>query len=460
MELLARIYAFARSSPDRIAYASPDGRRVTYGALAERIRVVRSLLSIDAGETIVLHSCNTPTFAAIFLGAISAGRAVLLLNDSTPLVEQQAFVQRVGAKTILSPSSTLFDAEDGVCFADEIRDEHAAAESAPAFIGDLLLASSGSTGLPKIVRRDAASLDAVAANMVESIGFKPEDCVLAAVPLSHSYGIEHGLLAPLWAGSSVALFDGFDLDAINATTMPLTIFPAVPAMLERLADAGSAVGALANLRTIYSAGAALPESVRERFIARYGRSVGQLFGSTEVGTVTYRAGDARPGNDVGWPMRGVSIRTLDSGEVALRSPSMFRGYVDDHEDTPFIDGHFLTGDLGHLSGDGALVLDGRSKLLINVGGLKVNPAEVEAALCAHADVAECVVVPLPQSETMSRLRAIIVPREDASVSAATIRAHARRLLASYKVPRVFEFRATPLPRSATGKLLRTKIDDP
>jgi acyl-CoA synthetase (AMP-forming)/AMP-acid ligase II len=159
-------------------------------------------------------------------------------------------------------------------------------------------------------------------------------------------------------------------------------------------------------------------------------------------------------------MSGVSIRILDAGEVAIRSPSMLASYVDDEADAELLDGHFLTGDLGTLTADGALVITGRTKLLIDVGGLKVNPLEVEAAIETHPEVRECIVVPLPQSETVSRLRAIVIPRDAAAAPTVdALRGHARSRLAPYKVPRVFEFR-DELPRSATGKVLRAMLDPP
>jgi acyl-CoA synthetase (AMP-forming)/AMP-acid ligase II len=429
MELLERISRFAKESPSRLAYVQPDGRQLTYASLDLAIGVVkRAIRESPAREPIVLDQGNTIDFVVNFLSTIAAGIDAPVVAASTSQAEQATFAARLAGK--------------------------ASAKE----VGDLLLLTSGSTGTQKIVRRDAASLDAVAASMVEAIGFRADDRVLAAIPLAHSYGIEHGLLAPLWAGATVHLFDGLGIDAIAGTREPFDIFPAVPSMLERLADAGPALDGLRSLRTIYSAGAPLPDSVRERFVARFGRPVGQLYGSTEIGTVTYRSGDARAGNDVGWPMRSVSIRTLDTGEIAIKSPSMFSGYVD--EPAELIDGHFLTGDLGRLTSDGALELSGRSKLLIDVGGLKVNPLEVEAAIASHAAVAECVVLPVTQSETVQRLRAIIVPRNPAlPPTIELIRAHTRTLLAPHKVPRSFEIRAAALPRSATGKLLRTMVDD-
>src|SRR5690606_25385132 len=144
---------------------------------------------------------------------------------------------------------------------------------------------------------------------------------------------------------------------------------------------------------------------------------------------------------VGLAMRDVSIRIIpidadsDEGEVAIAAPSMFSGYV--HEQPALVDGHFATGDLGRLDAHGNLSITGRTRLLIDTGGLKVNPVEVESVLASHPDVAECVVLPMAQSQTVQRLRALVVPRDPAHPPTAEfIRQFARERLAAYKVPRV------------------------
>jgi acyl-coenzyme A synthetase/AMP-(fatty) acid ligase len=337
--------------------------------------------------------------------------------------------------------------------------------------GNLLLASSGTTGQMKIVRRTSQSLDAVAKNMVQAIGFTGDDQVLACVPLTHSYGVEHGLLAPLWAGSTVHLCNGFDLPQVTrALAQGITLWPAVPSMIELLSAVGDSDFAMRSLRAVYSAGGPLPRSVYDRFNARYGVAVGQLYGMTEIGSVTFsspRDASFNPAS-VGQPMADVSIRVLNvekptgpcengqEGQIAVRAPSMFNGYVDGPAE--LIDGHFTTGDLGRLDERGNLVITGRVRLLIDTGGIKVNPAEVETALASHPDVLECVVVPVRQSETVCRLKALVVPRDGSSLpNEAALRAYLRERLAAYKVPRLFEFRDS-LPRTGAGKIKRTLLE--
>jgi acyl-CoA synthetase (AMP-forming)/AMP-acid ligase II len=336
--------------------------------------------------------------------------------------------------------------------------------------GDLLLQSSGTTGLPKIVRRSGDSLDAVARGSAESVGFRPDDRVLMTVPLTHSYGLEHGVLAPIWAGSCVHLCRGLNLPVIVPELIAggITLFPGVPSTFEMLAGVAEAGLTMPSLRTAYAAGAPLPRPVFDAFAERFGIRVAQLYGASEIGSVTFNP----PGDDfdpasAGLPFNGVSIRILHpdtnaalptgaEGQVAVRAASMFSGYLNAPAD--LIDGYFATGDLGRLDAAGRLFITGRIKLLIDVGGLKVNPLEVEAVLAEHPAVAACVVVPVQQSQTVFRLKAIIAPRHPAAPPAASdLRRFAQSRLAAYKVPRLFEVRDS-LPRSATGKILRHLLE--
>jgi long-chain acyl-CoA synthetase len=194
-----------------------------------------------------------------------------------------------------------------------------------------------------------------------------------------------------------------------------------------------------------------------------------------MGSVTFNDPDFDPFDpaSVGIAMEGVEIRILDvtdpdidqplaagvEGQVAIAARSMMSGYIDG-QSAPLLNGYYLTGDLGVLSAMGALTITGRLKLLIDVGGRKVNPAEVEAVLRQHPGVGSCVVVPLRLSETVWRVKAIVTAKDPAAkLSPGDLRAFARQRLSGYKVPRVIEFR-DQLPTSASGKVLRTRVETP
>jgi acyl-coenzyme A synthetase/AMP-(fatty) acid ligase len=469
-QLLAQI---ARHADDatRCAYVeTATGRVLPYRQLLDRITSLQSLLSatIRPGDVVMLRCGNRVDYAPWFLAILASGGRALPVSPELTTTELRNLAVRAGATAIVGDDATH------AALASLIRTgwpldagagagSQAATHVATAGTGELLLASSGTTGEPKIVRRSSTSLDAVAVNMVEAIGFRSGDRVLACVPLSHSYGLEHGLLAPLWAGSTVHLCDGMDLRPVaDALAGEVTIWPAVPSMIETLAMVTSAPSCLPSLRVAYTAGGPLPRGVYERFLGRFNVRVSQLYGMTEIGSVTFADATSATFDpaSVGLPMRGVSVRVLDrvgeEGEIAVAAPSMCHGYVG--AAVPLDDGHFRTGDLGRIDAHGNLIITGRMRLLIEAGGVKVNPLELEAVLSSHPQVAECVVIPVRQSATVQRIKAVIVPRDPAHPPDVTdLRRFARERLASYKVPRLFEFMDT-LPRTETGKVKRQLLE--
>jgi acyl-CoA synthetase (AMP-forming)/AMP-acid ligase II len=161
----------------------------------------------------------------------------------------------------------------------------------------LLLQSSGTTGAPKMAIRSGASLDAVAWAGADVQGLTPADRVLACIPLSHSYGMENGMLSPVFAGCSVWLTEGFDADEVaHQWHAGVTVFPGVPFMFEALGQRMADGGGAGALRLAYSAGGPMPAGVESRFRAAAGKRIGQLYGATELGLATFGHPDA-PGFD-------------------------------------------------------------------------------------------------------------------------------------------------------------------
>ena len=483
LRLLEAVAKHARLMPHAAAVCAV-GSRLGYSwtELNDRIASVAAGLrqALGHGGTVLLCHPNDPDFIAAFLGTLAAGNAVFPVSADAVGPELQSAAQRAGAVgTIVSGP-----------IAESLKSQFRSAEPFPEVGADavllgkplweakssagpaLLLQSSGTTSRPKLVRREGESLDAVASAMVKACGFGPSDHVLAAVPLCHSYGLEHGLLAPMLAGSCVHICRRFDLPAVlgELKTGGITMLPGVPFMFDLLAHAD---GPFPSLRKAYSAGGPLPESTFRRFQERFGIRLGQVYGATEIGSVTFNDPDG-PGfvpQSVGKPMEGVSVRIVDAdepkingplaagieGQVAIAAASMFSGYIDEPTDS-LIDAHYLTGDLGILDANGALTITGRLKLLIDVGGRKVNPAEVEEVLRQFPGVGACVVIPMRLSETVCRLKAIVTPAAHGiAISSEAIRSFLRERLSAYKVPRVIEVRES-LPTSASGKVLRRMVE--
>jgi acyl-CoA synthetase (AMP-forming)/AMP-acid ligase II len=470
--LLGRLLLHAAARPDAPAYRQYPTGQLTYRQLADRVCSLAALLreKLPAGAVVILSSASHLNFPIAFLGILAAGCTAFPVSAESADPELLRAARDSRAVAVIGDERAIRIVQAAVAFALPIDSIPGTACQVPLLSGDLLLASSGTTGLPKIARRRGASIDAVAEAMATMIGFRPSDRVLMTVPLSHSYGLEHGLLAPIWAGSCVHLCRGLDLAVIRPELEAgITIFPGVPSTFEMLATFPGEPPLTPHLRLAYAAGGPLPESVFDAFLARFHIPVTQLYGATEIGSVTYNAPDEPfAAKSVGRPMSGVAIRILPvdeaaaplaplaQGQIAVRAPSMFSEYCS--EPAPLIDGYFPTGDLGYVDTDGRLFVTGRIKLLIDIGGMKVNPLEVEAILNQHDGVMESIVIPLKQSDTVNRLKAIIIPRDAKRPPAFDdLRQLARHHLASYKIPRHFELREA-LPRSSTGKVLRHLLE--
>jgi acyl-CoA synthetase (AMP-forming)/AMP-acid ligase II len=469
MRLLARLREHATIAPQQIAFRDvATGQTLTYSRLFRLVAgVAQRLRSSLAPESVVMICCpNSCDFPIAFLATLAADCAAFPISTESPAIELQNTASRAGATAIIGTESALAATGSMVQTAIQLADlQSIKAEQLPASwaTGDqtrLMLMSSGSTGMPKIVCRSANAVDAVSRQMSNAIGFDANDHVLATVPLCHSYGIEHGLLAPLWAGASVHLCRGLDLSLVPRELRQggITVLPGVPSMFEMLANVGDDRGPLTDIKAAYSAGGPLPATVATSFQEEYDVVVSQLYGATEIGSVTY-SNPRWPHFDstsVGCAMEGVTIKIADDGQVWINAASMFSGYLHDVTNL-VVDGFWPTGDLGRLDAHGNLTIIGRIKLLIDIGGLKVNPFEVEQVLMKHPDVGDCVVIPVRQSETVRRIKAIVTPRNPGTIpDIEALRQFARHRLTSYKVPRLFEVRES-LPKSATGKLLRHQV---
>jgi acyl-coenzyme A synthetase/AMP-(fatty) acid ligase len=241
----------------------------------------------------------------------------------------------------------------------------------------------------------------------------------------------------------------------------------VPARLHPLAQSPHPPPAGLRLRAIRTGSAPLPPGLREAIARRYGVPVVQTYGSSEMNFIIATPPRETPTEGIGTALPGVTIRLVDEdgrdvpegeiGELIARPPATMLGYLADPAATAAIlrDGWVYTGDLARRDAAGGYALVGRRSLLINTGGRKVSPEEVEAILVEHPGVREAVVVAAPDAARGAIIRAIIVP-EGPPPTVSELGRFCRARLAAYKVPRQFEFRDT-LPRSPLGKVLRAKL---
>ncbi len=478
--VLSALAAHAQARPESTAAAAvaPDGspsRVMTFRRLCALAGHLSRELS-DAGATgdvVLLVGAGGPEFVAWLMAALAAGARVLPVHLRSTPAEVADLVERSGATTVIAPAGAPTPTGLRILPFEGAADERGQGPSPGGArqAGAIVLASSGTTGRSNLALREAPALDADAANVARATAMGPGDRVLLGVPCGHSYGVDM-IVAGVLSGAALLITDPFDARAASAALVSqATILPAVPFMLEALARVPPEGGS-SRPRLVFSAGSPLPPRVARAFERAWGRRPGQLYGASELGSVTFCHPDSASfaEGSVGVAMTGVSIRVLDpdrparcvpvgeEGHVGVAAPSMFSGYLDG--ESPLADGHFLTGDLGRLDEAGRLYLTGRLKHVIDVGGLKVNPQEVEGVLAAHPGVAECVVVATEASDTVTRLRAVFVARDPARTPTdADLRAFLKERLSGHKVPRVFEA-APSLPRSPTGKVLRAHVAGP
>jgi acyl-coenzyme A synthetase/AMP-(fatty) acid ligase len=333
----------------------------------------------------------------------------------------------------------------------------------------LLKFSSGSTAEPKGIALTAANVLAEAENVAAALDLEPGARILAGVPLSHSYGFDLGVLQTLYAGTTLVLEESFvPRRTVGVLTRAdISAFLGVPAQYRiLLATRMPEVPDLSGIRWLLSCTAPLGPEHITAFHERFGGLICQHYGSSETGAVATHlpAKVLRKPDSVGRVGPGVQVRIMcengteaatgEAGEVAVAGPAVADAYVlGARAGAPLLrDGAFWMGDVGMVDSDGYLTLRGRLDDVINVGGLKVSPAEVVAALVRHPRVLEAGAVGVPGAGAEVILHAAVV--RSGSVTESELLTLCRSLLAEYKVPRRIVF-LEDLPKTASGKVRLT-----
>jgi malonyl-CoA/methylmalonyl-CoA synthetase len=320
----------------------------------------------------------------------------------------------------------------------------------PALIGY----TSGTTGAPKGALLSHGNLLAGAEALRLAWRWTADDRLVLALPLFHMHGLGVGLHGTLLTGASVVLLPRFEVDEVidAIAAQHATMFFGVPTMYRRLADSPRAAE-MVHLRLCVSGSAPLPADLHRAFEALTGQKVVERYGMTETCMLVSNPYDAerRPGT-VGRPLPGLELR-LDpkSNEVLVRGPNVFGGYLNrpDANADAFVDGWFRTGDIGELSDDGYLTLNGRAKELIISGGFNVYPREIEDELRRLPGVTDAAVTGTPDAEWGEVVTAWLTT--DAPLDTDGVRAALADRLADYKQPRLVHL-IEELPRNAMGKV--------
>jgi fatty-acyl-CoA synthase len=336
-----------------------------------------------------------------------------------------------------------------------------------------VILTSGTTGTPKGAQRSSPDGLLAMAALIDKIPYRARDTMVVAAPLFHSWGFFHFVMS-LPTASTMVLRRRFDeQDTLRAVQdHRADVLAVVPVMLQRilrLPEETLASYDLSSLRITSASGSALPGELATEWMDRFGDSIYNLYGSTEVAYATVATPEdlrAAPGT-AGQPPRGTVVRLLDEdgrevpqgevGRIFVGNEMSFEGYTGGGG-KEVIDGLLSSGDVGHIDEGGRLFIDGRDDEMIVSGGENVFPREVEDLLADHDGVVEVAVIGVEDAEFGQRLKAFVVTAGEAEVSAEELKAHVKANLAAYKAPREFEF-LDELPRNATGKILKRELHE-
>ena len=483
-----------RGARDDIAIAAPERVPLTYGSLRDQVGRAGEALAragIGAGDRVAIVLPNGPEMAAAFL-ATAAHATAAPLNPAYRVDEFAFYLEDLRAKALIletgaeSPAieaaervgvpiiALTPDANAGTgTFTLDIPADAAARGNRDARDdAALVLHTSGTTSRPKIVPLTGANLCASAHNIAEWISLQPGDRCLNIMPLFHIHGLMAGVMASLHAGSTVICTPGFNALRVFAwlDEMAPTWLTAVPTMHQAIlarAARNREIVARRRLRLLRSSSSSLPAPVMGELEATFDAPVIESYGMTEAShqmtSNPMPPAERRPGGvgvaagpQVAIMGEAGSLQAPGTeGEVVIRGPNVTQGYENNPEANvaAFSNGWFRTGDQGVIDGAGYLTLTGRLKEIINRGGEKIAPREVDDVLMAHPAVAQAVAFAVPHQKLGEDVAAVIVLREGAEAGERELRAFAADSLADFKVPRTILFR-DEIPKGATGKLQR------
>jgi long-chain acyl-CoA synthetase len=480
---------WALRDPERAALVTyVDGARrvLSYGELDERARRARAAFSargISPGARLAISVQNGLGFLDAWFGGLYHGLTLLPIPPMSAAPELAYRLNHARCAALVVDDSTRplavqAQAEAAgriVVDAHELTQESAASEGPLDLAADsvaLVLYTSGTTGTAKGALITHASLFTHTAALVHHVlALSAKDVVLAALPLTHSYGIRMTLLAPFFAGARVALLARFGVAEVREVLARESVswFPGVPTMFHALANAQTEAPRAESLRWCLSAGAPLARDVRLKAEAALGAPVRQGFGLTEA-TFTSIATPDDPGaeDSVGRPVFGVEVRIADehgaslpanvAGEVWIRGQNVMAGYLDDPEASALAlgTGFLRSGDIGKLDAEGRLFIVDRIKDMILRGGFNVYPAEVEAVLLSHPAILDAVVVGLADARYGEEVVAVVVERPGTRLETDALAGFCRAQLSAVKVPRLLG-RVAVLPIGPSGKVQRRVI---
>jgi long-chain acyl-CoA synthetase len=441
--ILERWEQVVSTRKQRPAVFAPDGSVLrTFAGIEEEARRWMDRLTDRAGEAACVQIGNHPAWPAILLAVWRSGQTVLPMDFEMRDARRERVERLCGVRLRIELKRT------GLELVPMER-------SVPARVrSDLLKLTSGTTAEARAIRFDAAQLLADCDNVCETMGLREDDRGYGVISFAHSYGFSNLITPllcrgiPLVAASDVmphALAEGL-------ASSGATVFPGVPAIFRTLAEV---VGVGNALRLCISAGAPLTSEIAWRFLESWGLKLHSFYGASECGGICYDSSEAPdvPSGYVGPPLRNVAVTMEKRGpsQIQVRGPAVGSGYHPDQVDENLREGSFRPSDLLEWNGHG-YVIAGRTSDLINVGGRKVNPGEVERVLRLSPRVRDVVVLGIAANARGEEVAACVT----GGATEDELRRLCSRNLPAWQVPRRWFF-LEEIPLSARGKISRADL---
>lgn len=491
----------ARASDTRPFLISPDtGAQLSFARFREEAHRVAERIAaegIQPGDRVAIVVPNGIEVLLAFFGATEAGAMAMPMNPELKPDEFDYAIEHSGARLSICVPATVdrvkakagagrrqdaiigisFNPIDGVKLEGGRGGTKSLAAAPGADSEALLLYTSGTTSAPKGVEITHRNLTVSSKNVADSYNLNERDVTACVMPLFHVHGLVASVFSSLLSGGTVVVPQRFSASNFwpIIRSYGVTWYTAVPTihtiLLNNARKSGETRDA-ASLRFVRSCSAALSPSTMESYESTFGTPILQAFGMTEAAHQALSnplPPRVRKPGSVGLPT-GVGVTILDDGgnelprgtegELALKGANVTKGYLNNPEATreAFTNGWFRTGDLARMDDDGYVSLLGRIKELINRGGEKISPLEVDDVLASHPKIAEAVTVAVAHDIYGEEVEAVVALKLGESAEASEIISFCREQLADFKVPKAIRF-VPEIPRSATGKIQRRRLLD-